>query len=72
VDGVRYDFGFQGEVAVSEMETRLVNTTAILGPDVLLARGNVEQLNLSGADRFEYYTVLSHSSRAGLKGGFEL
>jgi len=72
VDGIGYDFGFHGEIAVADLANTTINTTASRVPDALMTRGNVDTLVVDGADRFQYHMVLSFSSRAGLKGGFDL
>lgn len=72
VDGIGYDFGLTSEIAVADMASPVINTTASRVPGALMTRGNVEDLDIEGADRFQYYSVLSFSGRAGLKGGFDL
>jgi len=72
VDGIGYDFGFEGEIAVPSLASTEINSTASRVPDAVMTRGNVEELVVDGAHRFQYFMVLSFDSRAGLRGGFDL
>lgn len=71
-DGVGFDFGFLGDIAVDQMASTTINSSASRAGDVLITRGNVNTLVVEGAQIFEYYMTLAFGSQAGLKRSFTI